>query len=71
MRAEQDKKTSGDHLAKMIYMSGFKFEVSFLFNSATEVMAAATRGAREVRVLSILWTIQPSKLCSHNASQVW
>ena len=46
MRAKQDKETSGDHLAKMISMSGFKFAVSFLFNSATEAMAAATRGAR-------------------------
>ena len=52
MRAEQDKKTSGDHLAMM--MSGFKFAVSFLFNSATEAMATATRRAREVTVLSIL-----------------
>ena len=50
MRAEQDKETSGDHLA----MSGFKFAVSFLFNSATEAMAKATRRAREVTVLSIL-----------------
>ena len=63
MRAEQDKETSGDHLAMMTSMSGFKFAVSFLFNSATEIMATATRRAREVTVLSILWTIQPSKLC--------
>ena len=63
MRAEQDKETSGDHLAMMTSMSGLKFAVSFLFNSATEVMATATRRAREVTVLSILWTIQPSKLC--------
>ena len=63
MRAEQDKETSGDHLAMMTSMSGFKFAVSFLFNSATEAMATATRRAREVTVLSILWTIQPSKLC--------
>ena len=27
-------------------MSGFKFAVSFLFNSATEAMATATRRAR-------------------------
>ena len=63
MRAEQDKETSGDHLAMMTSMSGFKLAVSFLFNSATEAMATATRRAREVTVLSILWTIQPSKLC--------
>ena len=55
MRAEQDKETSGDHLAAMmISMSGIKFAVSFLFNSATEAMATATRRAREVTVLSIL-----------------
>ena len=36
MRAEQDKETSGDHLAMMTSMSGFKLAVSFLFNSATE-----------------------------------
>ena len=54
MQAEQDKETSGDHLATMTSMSGFKFAVSFLFNSATEVMATATRRAREVTVLSIL-----------------
>ena len=36
MRAEQDKETSEDHLAMMTSMSGFKFAVSFLFNSATE-----------------------------------
>ena len=47
MRAEQDKETSGVHLAMMTSMSGFKFAVSFLFNAATEAMA----------------TIQPSKLC--------
>jgi len=35
-------------------MSGFKFAVSFLFNSATEAMATATRRALEVTVLSIL-----------------
>ena len=63
MRAEQDKETSGVHLAMMTSMSGFKFAVSFLFNSATEAMATATRRAREVTVLSKLWTIQPSKLC--------
>ena len=50
----QDKETSGDHLAMMTSMSGFKFAVSFLFNSATEAMARATRRAREVTVLSIL-----------------
>ena len=61
MRAEQDKETSGVHLAMMTSMSGFKLEVSFLFNSATEAMATATRRAREVTVLSLLWTIQPSK----------
>ena len=33
MRAEQDKETSGDHLAKMTSMSGFKFAVFSLFNS--------------------------------------
>ena len=54
MGAQQDKETSGDHLAKMTSMSGFKFAVSFLFNSATEAMATATRRAREVTVLSIL-----------------
>ena len=59
MWAEQDKETSGDHLAMMTSMSGFKFAVSFLFNSATEVMGTAS----EVTVLSILWTLQPSKLC--------
>ena len=53
MRVEQDKKTS-DHLAMMTSMSGFKFAVSFLFNSATEAMATATRRALEVTVLSIL-----------------
>ena len=42
MRAEEDKETSGDHLAMMTSMSGFKFAVSFLFNSATEAMATAT-----------------------------
>ena len=54
MRAEQDKETSGVHLAVMTYMSGFKLAVSFLFNSATEAMATATRRALEVTVLSIL-----------------
>ena len=54
MRAEQDKETSGDNLAMMTSMSGFKFAVSFLFNSATEAMATATRRALEVTVLSIL-----------------
>ena len=54
MRAEQDKETSGDHLAMMTFMSGFKLAVSFLFNSATEAMATATRRALEVTVLSIL-----------------
>ena len=54
MRAEQDKEMSGDHLAMMTSMSGFQFAVSFLFNSATEAMATATRRAREVTVLSIL-----------------
>ena len=54
MRAEQDKETSGVHLAMMTSMSGFKFAVSFLFNSATEAMATATRRALEVTVLSIL-----------------
>ena len=49
-----DVMTSGDHLAMMTSMSGFKFAVSFLFNSATEAMATATRRAREVTVLSIL-----------------
>ena len=49
MRAEQDKET-----AMMTSMSGFKFAVSLLFNSATEAMATATRRAREVTVLSIL-----------------
>ena len=63
MRAEQDKELSGDHLAMMTSMSGFKLAVSFLFNSATEAMATATRRARQVTVLSILLTIQPSKLC--------
>ena len=53
MRAEQDKETSGDLLAMMTSMSGL-FAVSFLFNSATEAMATATRRAREVTVLSIL-----------------
>ena len=55
MRAEQDKETSGDHLAMMTSMSGFKFAVSLLFNSATEAMATATRRAREVTVLSIFF----------------
>ena len=32
MRAEQDKETSGVHLAMMTSMSGFKLAVSFLFN---------------------------------------
>ena len=41
-------------LAMMTSMSGFKFAVSFLFNSATEAMVTATRRAREVTVLSIL-----------------
>ena len=54
MQAEQDKETSGDHLAMMTSMSGFKLAVSFLFNSATEAMATATRRALEVTVLSIL-----------------
>ena len=54
MWAEQVKETSGDHLAKMISMSGIKFAVSLLFNLATEAMATATRRAREVTVLSIL-----------------
>ena len=54
MRAEQDKETSGVHLAMMTAMSGFKLGVSFLFNSATEAMATVTRRAREVTVLSIL-----------------
>ena len=54
MRAEQDKEKSGDHLAMMTSMSGFKFAVFFLFNSATEAMATATRRADEVTVLSIL-----------------
>ena len=52
MRVEQDKETS-DHLAMMTSMSGFKFVISFLFNSA-EAMATATRRALEVTVLSIL-----------------
>ena len=56
MRAEQDKETSGDHLAMMTSMSGFKFAVSFLFNSATEAMATATLSsflqvARDTRLL--------------------
>ena len=71
MRAEQNKETSGDFLADMTSISGFKSALSFLFNSITEAMATATRRAREVTVLGILWTIQPSKFCSHNASQVW
>ena len=50
MRAEQDKETSGVHLAMMTSMSGFKLAVSFLFNSATEAMATATRRALEVTV---------------------
>ena len=54
MQVEQDKETSGDHMAMMRSMSGFKFGVSFLFNSATEAMATATRRALEVTVLSIL-----------------
>ena len=54
MQVEQGKEKSGDHLAMMPSMSGFKFAVSFLFNSATEAMATATRRAREVTVLSIL-----------------
>ena len=54
MQAEQDKEMSGDHLAVMTSMSGFKFAVSFLFSSATEAMATATRRAREVTVLSTL-----------------
>ena len=53
MQAEQDKETSGYHLAMLTPMSGFKFAVSFLFNLATEAMATATRRAREVTVLSI------------------
>ena len=71
MWAEQDKETSGDHLAKMTSMSGFKFAVFFLFNSATEALATTTRRAHEVTILSILWTIQPHKLCSQKASHVW
>ena len=47
MRAEQDKETSGVHLAMMTSLSGFKLTVSFLFNSATEAMATATRRALE------------------------
>ena len=38
MRAEQDKETSGVHLAMMTSMSGFKLAVSFLFNWATEAI---------------------------------
>ena len=48
------KRMSGDHLATKPSMSGFKFAVSFLFNSATEAMATAAKRAREVTVLSIL-----------------
>ena len=70
MRAEQNKETSGDFLADMTSISGFKSAVSFLFNSITEVMATATRRAREVTVLDILSTIQPSKFCSLNVSHV-
>ena len=54
MRVEQDKETSGDHLAMMTSMSGFKFAVSFRFNSAIEAMATATRRDRAVTVSSIL-----------------
>ena len=68
--AEQNKETSGDFLADMTSVSGFKSAVSFLFNSITEAMATATRMAREVTVLGILWTIQPSKFCSLNVSHV-
>ena len=54
MQAEQDKEASGDHLAMMTSMSGFKSAVSFHFNSATEAMATAIRRACEVTVLCIL-----------------
>ena len=70
MRAEQNKETSGDFLADMTSISGFKSAVSFLFSLITEAMATATRRAREVTVLDILSTIQPSKFCSLNVSHV-
>ena len=41
MRAEQNKETSGDFLADMTSISGFKSAVSFLFNSITHAMATA------------------------------
>ena len=54
MQAEQDRETSGDFLADMLSISVIKSAFSFLLNSITEAMAAATKRAREVTVLGIL-----------------
>ena len=51
----KERETLAEKIQKLkVPMSGFKFAVSFLFNSATEAMATATRRALEVTVLSIL-----------------
>ena len=54
MQAKQDKQTSGEFLADMTSISVIKSAFSFLLNSITEAMAAATKRAREVTVLGIL-----------------
>jgi len=67
MRAEQDKETSGDHLAMMTSMSGFKFAVSFLFNLATEAMATATRRARELCKPGVVNDEREQEQCPHSS----